>query len=134
MIRFILLCFVAFMFSFCSGEKPETVASTTASSTEPAPTAAAAAPQKKHFEASHEAPYCKLWVIKMAAVVDDPDNFKGRWFNLKRDNTFESGQWGETTNSGTWSIGKNTNIIQLAFNKEENFPLRWKIQGAGGGG
>ncbi|MCI5080521.1 MAG: hypothetical protein MRY78_02450 [Saprospiraceae bacterium] len=43
-------------------------------------------------------------------------NYRGKWFNLKEDGTFESGQWQETTGSGSWLLLKdeeNRDLLRL---------------------
>ncbi len=136
MSRLFLLCSIVFIFSCGGGDSTNTSngeAATAGSSTSTTNTAAVA-PVKKHYEASHEAPYCKLWVVKFAAEVDNPQDYKGLWFDLKTDGSFESGRYEEQTNDGTWSIEKETTIIKLQFNKQELIPSNWQIQGAGGKG
>lgn len=136
--RLVLLLAISILFSYCSGDQAETdVTGDTAPNSENVASqdgAAGSANEKTHFEASHESPYCKLWVIKFAAEVEKQEDYKGRWFNLKCDNTFESGQWQETLNKGQWAIEESTNILSLYFNDPTDFPAAWQIQGSGGGG
>ncbi|MFT5167888.1 MAG: hypothetical protein ACI8P3_003126 [Saprospiraceae bacterium] len=131
MYKVILIVSIAVLFSYCGGE-PSNNVDTATSTTETSESVAT--PVKQNYEASHEAPYCKLWVIKHAGGVDDLKEYKGRWFNLKTDGSFESGKWGETNNGGTWSIEKPTMIIRFVFNTPETIPSNWQIQGGGGGG
>lgn len=132
MYRAFMIISVLFLLSSCQNENtPESNTETNQPETE---VSTNQSPSKTHYEASHEAPYCKLWVVKQAVNVDNQENYKGRWFNLKKDGTFESGQWGDTTNGGSWSIEKESNIISLVYNTPDVIPANWKIQGAGGGG
>ncbi len=136
MFRYLLILSVLIFMAACTGEQNSTDSaaetSNTANTTEAS--TPASKPAKMHFEASHETPFCKLWVVKYAAEVDDKAAYNGRWFDLKKDGTFETGQYQEKTNFGQWSIEKETNIIKLLFNNPEIFPPNWKIQGSGGGG
>ena len=128
MYKVFLLLSVAFVFTCCTNNNPSTEEAEVTAANVPSQ------PVKTHYEASHEAPYCKLWVVKHAGVTNDLNNYIGRWFNLKTDNTFESGKWEETNNSGTWSIDEETTIIKMIFKTPETIPSNWKIQGEGGGG
>ena len=83
-----------------------------------------------HVKASADSPYVGLWVIERALGKSIGEEAHGRWFNLKADNTFESGQWQETHNSGTWSYLPNSKYIRLVFAKAEDFPGEWEIQGS----
>lgn len=138
MLRLLLLCAIAITFSFCTGEKSnsETATANNATAAAPANKASAnnATPVKQNFEASHEAPFCKLWVVQAALSVQNPQDYKGLWFDLKKDGTFESGKYQEQTNFGHWSIEKETNILKLLYNTTDIIPANWKIQGSGGGG
>ncbi len=142
MYRLIYLMLISVLFTYCSGDQGDQQATAEVSGTE-APVSqnvvsqngeAVSANTPTHAQASHEAPYCKLWVIKFAAEVEKQEDYKGRWFNLKCDNTFESGQWEKTMNKGQWKIEEESNILNLYFNDPTDFPARWQIQGAGGGG
>ena len=131
MYRVLILLLVVFTFSACGGDATSNEsgkANAAGVSTNPA------APVKKHYESSHEAPYCKLWIVQHAIGAPDMEDYKGRWFNLKTDGSFESGKWDATTNNGTWSIEQSSNIISLNFKSPETIPSNWAIQGAGGGG
>ena len=134
MFRATLLLLIAMVFCYCGGESTDNNVQEVSQNSETTNTPEEAVPAKMHFESSHEAPYCKLWVTKFAVEVEDIKDYKGRWFDLKCDGTFESGQWEEKTNYGQWNIEKDKNIINLLFNSPENIPARWEIQGAGGGG
>lgn len=135
MFRYLLISLpILFLIIACGGEQSNSATTTEANASAGTPVSTPAAPEKTHFEASHEAPYCKLWVVKFAAEVDDKAPYDGRWFDLKKDGTFETGQYQEKTNFGQWSIEKETNIIKLLFNSPEILPPNWKIQGAGGRG
>lgn len=137
MFRLFLLCSIAVLFSFCTSENANTNQSNDTTETPTASansTTPAAAPVKRNYEASHEAPFCKLWVVKYAAEVENRADYKGLWFDLKTDGSFQSGRYAEQSNGGTWSIEKETNIIRLQFNTPETIPSNWQIQGSGGGG
>ena len=115
---------IVFLFSYCGGNGNNSSATSTSEK----------APLRTISEGSYEADFCKLWVIKHAVGVDDLNNYRGRWFNLKNDGTFENGQWGETTNGGTWSIEGPTSIMKFVFSTPESIPSNWQIQGKGSGG
>jgi len=115
MFRFLLLCTIAITCSFCKSDKNDTNANEATANSDNA-AQASAAPVKKNYEASHEAPFCKLWVVKAPLGVSNPQDYKGLWFDLKKDGTFESGRYQEQTNYGRWSIGKETEILKLLFN------------------
>jgi hypothetical protein len=127
MYRLFLMFSIVFLFSYCGGEGSGNGGDNSTSTSEKVPL-------RTISEDSHEAPFCRMWVVKHAVGVDDLNNYKGRWFNLKNDGTFESGQWGETNNGGTWSIEGPTNIMKFAFNTPESIPSNWQIQGKGAGG
>ena len=90
-----------------------------------------------HYEASPDAPLVGLWVIQFALGTTGEDEkapaaeYQGRWFNLKPNNTFESGRWQEKNNTGKWNYDAETMIIQLNFDNAEQIGYEWKVQGQG---
>lgn len=54
-----------------------------------------------------------FWVIEYYVVPGDRVESKrnrGRWWDFKNDGTFVSGQWQETTGSGSWRLGWNPDM------------------------
>jgi len=125
--KFIWLLSFAMLFAFCKNE--------TTDSTETETDAHAghghANESPTHTKASPDSPYVGLWVVEMAFGKTIGAEAKGKWFNLKADNTFESGQWQDSDNSGTWSYHPNSKYIRLVFSKVVAFPGEWEVQGSG---
>ncbi len=134
MYRLFFLALITISLSYCGGDSTTNSNTNTANTAAPNTAAAQAAPVKKNYEASHEAPYCKLWVVKAPLGTKNPEDYKGRWFDLKTDGTCETGQYQNVLSSGYWSIGKENNIIQFQFEKGQMIASNYEIQGAGGGG
>lgn len=90
-----------------------------------------------HYKASPDAPFVGLWVIQFAlgsgskTKAELAAEYEGRWFNLKRDNTFTSGKWQETNNAGKWNYDASTKFILLEFQQPDDFTPQWRIQGQG---
>lgn len=132
--NFIWLFSFAVLFAFCKNETTDNKATDAATNTATDPHAGhdhATSDSPQHIKASPDSPYVGLWVVQQAMGKKINDDAKGKWFNLKADNTFESGQWQESRNTGTWSYLPNSNYIRLVFAKAEDFPGEWEVQGSG---
>lgn len=129
--NFICLFAVALFLVQCTNENAnnaDTSAETPATETPAEP---------KHYAASPDAPLVGLWVVEFALGSPKSEakklseEYQGRWFNLKPDNTFVSGKWQDTDNAGNWSYDANEKIVLLNFDKAEAIGHEWRIQGGG---
>jgi hypothetical protein len=85
-----------------------------------------------HVPSSPSSLMLGLW--HFAVVVGDQpvaDKYKGRWIDIKRDDTFTSGLYLEENNSGTWSYNPETKIISLKYKNDEGLAPEWETQGGG---
>lgn len=129
--NFLWILVTLVLFTHCANENSNNSESTTDSGD------AVNSAEPGHYKASPDSPYIGLWVIQFAlgSTEEDkkaiPNEYQGRWFSLKPDNTFESGKWQESNNTGTWSLDPETRIIQLNFTNPEPIGHEWKIQGSG---
>ncbi len=93
--------------------------------------------EPKHYKASADAPLVGLWEVQFALGSGNVDKdalaneYVGRWLNLKPDNTFESGKWQESSNTGNWSYDAETKIVTIHYDKPETIGFEWRIQGKG---
>jgi hypothetical protein len=128
--NFIWILTIAVIFASCSNENPE-------NSEAPEETKTETTTEPGHYKASPDAPLVGLWAIEFALSttkekgIETTKLYKGRWFDLKPDNTFESGKWQEKNNTGKWNYDAEKKIVQLHFDKEEPIGFEWKIQGQG---
>ena len=127
---------IAFLFTNCGNEgnnagSHETQDNQTATDQNGTPS------EPGHYTASPDAPYVGLWVIQFALGSEADkkqelaEEYEGRWFNLKRDNTFTSGKWQEKNNAGKWNYDASTKFILLEFQQPDDFNPQWRIQGQG---
>jgi len=89
-----------------------------------------------HVKASAEAPWIGFWAVEFGVRPSDKtyaEKVKGKWYNLKKDNTFEYGLYQKDLGKGTWKIDEKTSAIQLSFENKpaDDFPNEWKVLGVG---
>ena len=129
--NFLWILTITLLFTHCANENPKNTVAQTDSSETVTPA------EPGHHKASPDSPYIGLWVVQFALGSTDedknaiPNEYQGRWFSLKPDNTFESGKWQESNNTGNWSFDPETHIILLNFKNQETIGHEWKIQGSG---
>ncbi len=127
---------IAFLFTNCGNETNNT-GSQESQENQPTTSQSETPSEPGHYTASPDAPYVGLWVIQFAlgsgaeSKEELAAEFEGRWFNLKRDNTFTSGKWQESNNAGKWSYDASTKFILLEFQQPDGFNPQWRIQGQG---
>lgn len=89
----------------------------------------------KHIKASKDSPLIGFWEVQAVLGVKDQKELqtklKEHWFNMKADNTFESGIGKNTTNSGTWSYDASLKRVNFVFSKVDIIPPEWELQGGG---
>ncbi len=129
--NFIWILVTALIFTSCSNENSNS------SATQDGTTSEDGTGEPGHYEASPDAPLVGLWAIKFALgnqeenATSPAEEYQGRWFHLKSNNTFDSGKWQEKNNSGKWNYDATNQIIQLHFDNSEPIGNEWKIQGQG---
>ncbi len=83
-----------------------------------------------HVKSSHSAFLVGMWKYGFFMGPDnEKDKYKGRWIKFNRDDTFVSGQYGETTNKGTYVYEHMpNNELTINYEKEESIYNQWAVQ------
>ena len=86
-----------------------------------------------HVKSERAAVGCGFWHYSIVGgPKEEKDRYKGRWINVKRDDTFTSGLYDQQTNSGTWTFDDPTSTILLNYAKpDENLDNEWQVKGFG---
>ena len=114
--RIVLFAFIAMTWVACKNESNSTEGSsdtteqgTTATGNNNATQGKAANPVTPVSSGLTEDLTRDFWVYEFYIDPKNRDNsklFRGKWFSLSADGTFESGHWEETTGSGSWLLLK----------------------------
>ena len=74
-----------------------------------------------------------IWMVEFYISSTDFENGKknrGRWYQFKKDGTFDSGYWEKKTGSGTWTVeevSKYPMVKMDSYNDAED--AAWEVQG-----
>jgi len=132
---FAILIFAVLLSACDNGQETKPPKATT--TTEPAPTTKPATPTTTknpdgtvHVKSSYGAFLVGTWFYGYAFGSENKtEDYKGRWIQFKRDDTFISGIYDQQTNQGTFTYDhENKQMITINYEKEEPIFNQWKIQ------